>query len=104
MLEIDRKIRLSWAAFSKMKDIFAVNLPMSLKFDFDNHYVPRVATYGCKTQTTSYSKGNRDENPRNQSEKQKIYQVDKKKNENSRSRATKLRWEWAGYIAQHQDR
>ena len=112
--EVNRRIRLGWAAFGKLRGIFSSNLPQCLKTKVYDQCVLPVITYG--TETWSLTMG--------LIRKLKVTQRamaramlgvslrDRIRNEDIRKRTkvtdvarriAKLKWQWAGHIARRTD-
>jgi len=80
-MKIDRK--LGWTEYGKLKKIFSMNIPMTLKGKVYNECILPVVTYGCEsTESTSY--GHVKTNLRNFPERPQNKYLDKEKNQSFR--------------------
>lgn len=109
-LEIDRRIRLGWAAYGKMRYIFNSNLPLKLKAKIYMECILPVTTYGSETWTLTKRILNKLRVHQRSIERKMlgITLRDHKTNEWIRNRTKvediarrvcSLKWNWAGHVA-----
>lgn len=48
-IEVQGRLRLTWTAFGKLKDLFAMDILLKLKRDLYNHCILPVTIYGVET-------------------------------------------------------
>nr|XP_013189558.1 unnamed protein product [Amyelois transitella] len=108
--EIDRRIRLGWAAYSKLEYVFNMNLTSRQKAQIFDQCILPVLTYGAETWVTTQEVIHKLGVAQRHMER-KIVGVclkDRVTNKDLRRRSkvtdvgrrvAKLKWEWAGHIA-----
>lgn len=112
--EIDRRIRLGWAAFGKLRHIFSSSIPQSLKTKVFDQCVLPVLTYGAETWTLTVKRIHRFKVTQRAMERAMlgISLRDKIRNDVIRKRTkvtdiaskiSKLKWQWAGHVCRRTD-
>ena len=112
--EINRRIRLGWAAFRKLHGIFSSNLPQCLKTKVYDQCVLPVMTYGSETWSLTMGLIRRLKVTQRAMERAMlgVSLRDHIRNEEIRKRTkvtdiarriAKLKWQWAGHIARRTD-
>ncbi|XP_072938827.1 uncharacterized protein [Epargyreus clarus] len=112
--EVTRRIRLGWAAFGKLRDIFSSKIPQSLKSKMFEQCVLPVMTYGAETWSFTVSLIRRLKVAQRAMERAMlgISLRDRIRNEEIRRRTkvtdialkiSKLKWQWAGHIVRRTD-
>lgn len=111
-MEIDRRIRLGWAAYGKLKHIFNMNIPLLLKSKVYNECILPAVTYGCETWVLTNRIKHKLEVHQRAIERRilGISLRDRKTNQWIREktkvidiikRIGSLKWQWAGHVARH---
>jgi endonuclease/exonuclease/phosphatase family metal-dependent hydrolase len=112
--EVNRRIRLGWAAFGRLRHIFSSNIPQCLKTRVFDQCVLPVMTYGTETWSLTMGLIRRLKVTQRAMERAMlgISLRDRIRNEAIRSRTkvtdialriAKLKWQWAGHIARRTD-
>ncbi|XP_072938941.1 uncharacterized protein [Epargyreus clarus] len=112
--EVTRRIRLGWAAFGKLRDIFSSKIPQSLKSKMFEQCVLPVMTYGAETWSFTVGLIRRLKVAQRAMERAMlgISLRDRIRNEEIRRRTKvtdialkirKLKWQWAGHIVRRTD-
>jgi len=113
--EIERRVRLSWAAYGKLKSIINSNIPLNLKTKLYNECILPVTTYGAETWVLNQQTLNKLQVHQRAMERRLlgISLKDRKTNEWIRSktkvmdittRVSTLKWNWAGHVARHNEK
>ena len=112
--EVNRRIRLGWAAFGKLRGIFSSNLPQCLKTKVYDQCVLPVITYGTETWSLTMGLIRKLKVTQRAMERAMlgVSLRDRIRNEDIRKRTkvtdvarriAKLKWQWAGHIARRTD-
>lgn len=112
--EVNRRIRLGWAAFGKLRNIFSSHIPQCLKTKVFDQCVLPVMTYGTETWSLTMGLIRRLKVTQRAMERAMlgVSLRDRIRNEEIRRRTkvtdiarriAKLKWQWAGHIARRTD-
>lgn len=112
--EADRRIRLGWAAFGKLRRVFTSTIPQCLKTKVFEQCVLPVLTYGAETWTLTVGLVHKLKVAQRAMERAMlgVSLKDKIRNEIIRERTkttdiarrvSKLKWQWAGHVCRRTD-
>ncbi|CAB3258972.1 unnamed protein product [Arctia plantaginis] len=112
--EVNRRIRLGWAAFGKLRRVFSSSIPQCLKTKVFNECVLPVMTYGAETWTLTVRLVHKFKVAQRAMERAMlgVSLRDRIRNEVIRQRTkvtdiayriSKLKWQWAGHISRRTD-
>lgn len=112
--EIERRVQLAWAAFGKLRDVFASKIPQSLKTRVFNQCVLPVMTYACETWPLTVGMIHKLKVTQRNMERSMlgISLRDRVRNETIRQRTkvtdvgkrvALLKWQWAGHVCRRED-
>ncbi|CAH0731533.1 unnamed protein product, partial [Brenthis ino] len=112
--EANRRIRLDWAAFGKLRHILESSIPQSLKTRAFNQCVLPVMTYGAETWTLTVGLVHKFKVAQRAMERAMlgVSLADRIRNEVIRQRTkvtdiarriSSLKWKWAGHVARRTD-
>ncbi|RVE40575.1 hypothetical protein evm_014776 [Chilo suppressalis] len=112
--EVNRRIRLGWAAFGKLRQVLTSSIPQCLKTKVFNQCVLPVMTYGAETWTLTVRLVHRFKVAQRAMERAMlgVSLKDRIRNEVIRQRTrvidiahriSKLKWQWAGHICRRTD-